>query len=116
MLPLVSDEDVHGAIIRGLRRRVPDLDLVRVVDVFPPRTPDPDILNWAAAEGRVVLTQDESTMVGYARDRVRGGLPMPGVIVRGKAVTVGQAIDDLVLVAQCGATEDFRDQVKFLPF
>lgn len=35
MLRLISDEDVHDDIIRGLRRREPTLDIVRAVDVGP---------------------------------------------------------------------------------
>ncbi len=115
MLPLAADESVHGGIIRGLQRRQPDIDLVRVQDVGLAHTPDPQILEWAAAEGRVLITQDERTMVGFAWDRVRAGQPMPGVIVRGAGVSLRQAIDDLHLAATCGVPEDFKDQVKFLP-
>ena len=50
MLRLASDADVHGEIIRGLRRRLPEIDLVRVQDVLPEGTPDPEVLAWAAAE------------------------------------------------------------------
>ena len=35
MLRLASDADVHGEIIRGLRRRSPSIDLVRVQDALP---------------------------------------------------------------------------------
>jgi hypothetical protein len=35
MLRLASDADVHGAIIRGLRRRLPEIDVVRVQDALP---------------------------------------------------------------------------------
>ena len=56
MLRLVSDEDVHDAIVRGLRRREPTLDIVRVVDVGLDHRPDPVILEWAASEERVLLT------------------------------------------------------------
>jgi predicted nuclease of predicted toxin-antitoxin system len=115
MLLLAADEDLHGAIVRGLRRRDPNINIVRVQDVHPPHTADPVILEWAAGEGRIVVTQDENTMVGYAWDRVKAGLPMPGVIVRSHSVNIRQAIDDLLLISQCGATEDFKDQVKFLP-
>ena len=48
MLRLVSDENFNGDIIRGLFRRLPELDLVRVQDVGLMQTPDPDILQWAA--------------------------------------------------------------------
>ncbi|HVS36675.1 MAG TPA: DUF5615 family PIN-like protein [Gemmataceae bacterium] len=115
MLPLAADEDVNGNIIRGLRRREPGIDLVRVRDVFPAGTPDPMVLEWAASNGRVLITQDENTMVGCAWDRVQAGLPMPGVIVRGKGVTIRQAIDELLLAACCGVADDFKDQVQFLP-
>lgn len=115
MLLLAADEDLHGAIVRGLRRRDPNINIVRVQDVHPPRTSDPVVLEWAAKVGRIVITQDESTMVGHAWDRVNAGLPMPGVIVRSHSVSIRQAIDDLLLIAQCGVVEDFKDQVKFLP-
>ena len=48
MLQLPIDEDVHGDIVNGLRRRQPGLDVVRVQDVGLRQTPDPDILEWAA--------------------------------------------------------------------
>ena len=45
MLLLATDEDVHEDIVRGLRRREPALDLVRVVDVGLGHTPDPFMLS-----------------------------------------------------------------------
>jgi hypothetical protein len=66
MLRLATDEDVHEDIIRGLRRREPALDIVRVVDVGLGHTPDPLILEWAAGEGRVLITGDLNSMVGFA--------------------------------------------------
>jgi hypothetical protein len=111
----MADKCVHGAIVRGLRRRVPDLDLITVDEAGLATTPDPDVLEWAATHGRVLVTQDVNTLIGFALDRVRAGQPMPGVVVCGKSVTIGQAIDDLELIACCSDPDDFRDQVKFLP-
>jgi hypothetical protein len=116
MLPLAADRCVHGDIVRGLRRRVPGIDLVTVDEAgLDKRTPDPEILEWAAKEGRVLITQDENTMVGYAWDRVKAGQFLPGVVVCGKGVTIGRAIGELELIGCCGAPEDFKDQVQFLP-
>ena len=115
MLPLATDADLNGRIIRGLRRRLPDIDLVRVQDVHPDGTPDLVVLEWAAAEGRVLVTHDVSTMVGHAYDRVAAGLPMPGVIVCDQAVSIRAAIEDLHIIATCGQAEDFQDQVQWLP-
>jgi predicted nuclease of predicted toxin-antitoxin system len=115
MLPLVADESLHGHIVRGLRRREPDLDLVLVEEAGLRGSADSDVLEWAAREGRILVTQDEQTMIGFAWDRMKAGLPMPGLIVRGKGVSIRQAIDDLLLIASCGLPEDFKDQVKHLP-
>jgi hypothetical protein len=53
MLRLLTDEDVHG-IVAGLRRRLPDLDLIRVHEAGLLHTADALILDWAAQHGRVV--------------------------------------------------------------
>ena len=50
MTRLLTDENFDGDIVRGLLRRMPDLDVVRVQDVGLAETPDPNILAWAAAD------------------------------------------------------------------
>jgi predicted nuclease of predicted toxin-antitoxin system len=39
------------------------LDLVRVQEVGLRTADDPDILEWAAAQGRVLVTRDRDTMI-----------------------------------------------------
>jgi predicted nuclease of predicted toxin-antitoxin system len=56
MLILVSDENFNNNIVRGLLRRKPDLDIVRVQDVGLSGAEDPNILEWAANQGRIVPT------------------------------------------------------------
>jgi hypothetical protein len=56
MVPLAADESLHGHIIRGLRHREPNIDLVLVEEAGLGGTPDPQILEWAASEGRVLVT------------------------------------------------------------
>lgn len=117
MLRLASDADVNGAILRGLERRRPEVDLVRAQDVLPEGTSDPAILAWASAENRVLLTNDRNTMVGFAYQRVAAGEPVPGVIVTTNEQTVGSAINDILLIAEYMPEEEIRDQlVVFLPF
>jgi hypothetical protein len=115
MLPLAADKCVHGGIVKSLRERVAGLDLVTVDEAGLAKATDPDVLEWAAAQGRVLVTQDWNTMIGYARDRVRDGKPMPGLLVRGKGATIRQAVEDLEVIVCCGDPKDFKDQVKFLP-
>jgi uncharacterized protein DUF5615 len=52
MLLLVADENFNNDIVRGLLRKKPDLDIVRVQEVGLRGADDPSILEWAAKEGR----------------------------------------------------------------
>jgi predicted nuclease of predicted toxin-antitoxin system len=117
MLRLASDADVHGDLIRGLRRRQPGIDLVRAQDALPEGTPDPEVLAWAASGNRVLITNDRNTMIAFARRRVEAGEPVPGLIVTTNEQSVGSAIDDILLIAEYMPEDEIRDQVVvFLPF
>jgi len=116
MLRLASDEDVHGGIVDGLRLREPSLDIVRVVDVGLDATPDPQILEWAAAHDRVLITGDVNTMVGFARDRVRANQAMAGLLVLRENASLGQVIDDILLVVTCYSSDEMKTlAILFIP-
>ena len=115
MLRLASDADIHGDVIRGLRRREPGLDLVRVQDVGLRTADDAVILEWAATQGRVLITRDRKTLVGAAYQRVNAGLPMPGVILFRHRLSIGQAIEEILMVALCSTEDEMKDRVVFLP-
>jgi hypothetical protein len=115
MLSLVTDEDVHGDIIRGLRRHAPQLELVRAVEVDLQGKPDSEVLDWAVSQGRIVVTQDVKTLVPLAWQRVQAGEPMPGVLALLPGVSIGQAIEEILLVAECCPPEEMNKQVKYIP-
>jgi Domain of unknown function (DUF5615) len=112
---LLADENFRGAIVRGLLRRRPDLDLVRVPDVGLIEADDPTILAWAAAEGRMVLTHDAATFIGFAYDRVNAGLPMSGIIEVRQDLPIGPVIDDLLLLVDASHDGEWDGQVLYLP-
>ncbi len=116
MLRLVSDADVNGDIIRGLHRDRSELDLVRAQDVGLTSRPDPEVLAWAAAEGRILVTNDRNTMVGFAYQRVVGGEVMLGVIATSNEQTIGGAIQDILLIAEFLPEDEMRERVIFLPY
>ena len=115
MIRLGADENVPGDVLRGLGRRVPELDLVRVHDAGLRGATDERILEWAAEESRVVVTADRATMIEYAHERVREGRAMPGLIVLGRRVSVGKTIEDLVLAVTTTQPGEWTDQVVYLP-
>jgi len=115
MLRLLADENFNGNIIRGVRLRSPEIDLVRVQDVGLAGSPDQEVLEWTAENDRIVLTHDRKTMPEFASERVASGNPMPGVFVFNNRFPVGRAIEELVLLDECSETEEWSDQVVYMP-
>ena len=116
MLRFLADENFNGRILRGLLRRLPDLDLVRAQDVEALRgVADPILLEWAAEHGRVLLTHDISTMVRHAYRRVVDRRAMPGVFEVSAELPVGVAIEELLLIARASEPGEWEGQVRFLP-
>ena len=115
MLRLAADENFNNDIIRGLLRRRPDLDIVRAQDAGLSGADDPAILEWAAREGRLLLTHDVSTLSADAHRRAAAGLPMAGVFEVGTGATIGRVIEDVLLIAECSLEGEWDGQVRYLP-
>jgi predicted nuclease of predicted toxin-antitoxin system len=115
VLRFAADVNFHGDILRGLLRRMPDLDVVRLQDVGLDQATDPAILEWAAREGRIILSHDVSTLTGEAIRRVHAGLPMPGVFIVRKGAKRVQAIEDLLLLAGASEPGEWKGQVRYIP-
>lgn len=88
MLALAADENFNNDIVRGLLRRKPDLNIVRL--------PPPSITH-------------------YAYERARAGKPMPGVFEVSRGVPIGQVIEDILLLAEYSLEGEWEGQVRYLP-
>jgi hypothetical protein len=76
---------------------------------------DPDLLEWATHDGRILLTHDVQTMAGYAYARVANNLGLVGVFEIPRHIPIAIVIEELVLIIECGVDEDWIDKVTFLP-
>lgn len=115
MLRFLADDDFNRAIVRGLLRSRPDVNIVRVQEVGLRMQEDTEVLHWAASEGRVLLTHDAQTMPAHAYDRVLSGLPMPGLFVVQQEESVGRIIEEIILLAECSLAGEWEGQVNYLP-
>jgi len=115
MLQFLADENFSGHVLRGLRRREPLVDVVRVQDLGLTGLRDPDLLEWAARQERVLLTHDVNTMIGFAYQRIDEGKVMPGIIEVPRTITPGQAIDEILVIAQATFPNELEGRVIFLP-
>ena len=115
MVHLLSDENFNGDIVRALLLRQPDLDLVRVQDVGLAGLSDPDILAWAAANDRIILTHDRATLPDHAYERLARGAHMTGVFILNDRLPVGDATREILLMISCSEQSEWNDRVLYLP-
>jgi predicted nuclease of predicted toxin-antitoxin system len=111
----LTDEDFRTGILNGLRRRLPDLDIVRVQDVGLRTFRDEIVLEFAASEGRIVISHDLRTMKSHALARVTAGQPMPGVLLIPQRFPIGRAIDELMIIIGGSTPSEWEHIVQFLP-
>lgn len=113
---LLLDEDFNNDILRGLLRRKPDIDMLRVQDIPEiAGAPDPDVLEWAAREGRVLFTHDVNTMTAHAIERIEAGKPMPGVFAVSQSLPIGRAIEDMLVLAEWSSVGEWEGLLLHLP-
>lgn len=115
MMRFATDENFNGHMLSGLRKRLPDLDIVRVQDTEMYGSPDPELLEWLAEQDRILLTHDIRTMPKFVYERVHAGLPVPGIVEIHRDMPVGEAIDELEVILGVGEREDFENQVMYVP-
>lgn len=115
MLLLLTDEDIRGPIIDGLRLHHPELDVVRAVEAGLGGLDDDVVLDWAVANGRVVVSHDVNTMIDVANRRVAAGESMSGLIVVPQGLGIGRAITELRVVAELATDEEMHGATIWLP-
>ena len=115
MLRFLVDENFNNDIVRGVLRREPAIDLVRIQDVGLSGADDPTVLEWAAQDGRILRTHDVTTITKFAYERIVAGSLMPGVFEIRRVLPVGRAIDELLFLLEASSPNDWDAQVVYLP-
>jgi hypothetical protein len=110
-----ADENFHNDIIRGLQRQQPELDIVRIQDTEIYQSADPAVLEWAAKEGRILLTHDVRTMPNHANERITTGKSLPGVFIVNDQMPIGKAIEELLTVIGASEADEWENLVVFFP-
>jgi hypothetical protein len=111
------DENTSHAIADQLRRRDPTIEVLTVGhDPAPPcGTPDPDLLIWMEREGYCLVTRNRSSMPRHLRDHLAAGRHVPGIFILRPKATIGEVVDDLLLIAGASRPEEYQDQIGYIP-
>ncbi len=107
--------DVHvpRAVTSQLRLR--GVDVLTAQDDGAAEAEDTELLDRAIQLGRVLYTQDED-FLAEATVRQKRGAYFTGIIYAHQLeISIGQAVTDLLLIAEVGELTDFENMVRYLP-
>jgi hypothetical protein len=111
----LADQDFNDHIIRGVLRREPAIDFVRLRDVGLEMRSDAEILAYAAAENRIIVSHDVHTMSAAAQVRLAAAQPISGLLLIHQLTALAPVIDNLILIWAASDAEEWLNQVWFLP-
>ncbi|MEM8638073.1 MAG: DUF5615 family PIN-like protein [Cyanobacteria bacterium P01_G01_bin.54] len=107
------DENVPQQITQGLRLR--GIDILTVQEDGRSGLADPDVIARATELERVLFSRDNDFLV-IAHDFQAQEIPFSGVIyVHPQAISIGNCVKELELIAKVCDIEDCRNLVQFLP-
>lgn len=115
MLRLACDENFNNAVVRNILNRLPGLDITRIQDTEAAGKPDEVVLEWAANEGRVLLTHDLRTIPPLFYTRLNNGQKVSGVFAILLNAPSDQIATDLALLASASLDDEWDSQVLYLP-
>jgi hypothetical protein len=113
----LMDENVNPILRRELLRREPNLVVWRVGILGSPEygTLDPEILIWCEENGFVLVTNNRKSMPVHLQDHLAKGRHATGILTLNEAMTIGETIDELLLIATATSAEDYQNQIIYLP-
>ena len=111
------DEDTPHAIRDQLLRREPEIEVLAVGDDTAPAlgTPDPEILQWIEREGYVLVSRNRRTMPRHLQEHLKAGGHVPGIFLLRRRYSLGQILDDLILIWEAGRPDEYRNRIEYLP-
>lgn len=111
MLTGYIDENIHAAIVAGLRRAA--MDVVTARERGQTQTDDEILLATATSEGRLMLTNDQDFLRIHAA-WMQAGQSHAGIVYWHQGMGIGESILRILAYASQTAEADAANMVKYL--
>lgn len=117
MILYLMDENVDPIYRTQILQREPELVVWAVGDEgTPPKsTLDPDILIWCEEHGFVLVTNNRTSMPPHLANHLAQGRHVPGIFILNPNMSVGDTIDELILIALASEDDEYQDYIAHLP-
>lgn len=116
-LKYLLDENVDPLYATQLRRLQPNL-VIRVIGepVTPARgTLDPEILCWCEENNFILVTNNRTSMPVHLVEHIEKNRHIPGIFILNPNLSIGENIQELILVAEASFDDEYQDRIDYLP-
>ncbi len=111
------DEHITLQLRTQILRRYPNLEVWCIGDPNAPSkgTDDPDILIWCEENGFILVTNNRKTMPVHLADHLANNRHIPGIFIINENMSMGQIIEELIIIAQAAFVDEYQDLITFMP-
>jgi len=111
------DENVEPVYVNQIRRRNPDLVVLAVGELTAPSkgTLDPEILIWCEIHNFILVTNNRRSMPVHLTDHLEQNRHLPGIFLLNSKLSIGQNIDELILIYEASFENEYEDRIYNLP-
>lgn len=75
----------------------------------------PEILEWCEKYDFILVTNNRKSMPVHLNDHLQANRHIPGIFILNANLSIGQNIDELILIAECSFFNEYQDQIIHLP-
>lgn len=110
------DENLDPLYKTQLLAKMPSLIVYAINDPGSPvrGTLDPEILAWCEENGFLLITNNRKSMPTHLTAHLAQGRHIPGIITLHPEMSIGETIEELIMIAEVGTLSDYQDHIEFL--
>lgn len=111
------DEHVDPRFRKALKRYSSEIVVWCIGDAGAPALGalDPDILIWCDANGFLLVTNNRASMPVHLQEHLASGQHLSGIFILNPKMPMSETIDELILIWEASETEEYLDQMWYLP-
>ena len=110
-----ADNDLKYAIVKAVRRQEPAIDFASAQEAGLDGFSDPELLDRAALEDRVLVSHDRRTMLNHFRNHLAAGKSSPGLLVVAQDAPIGVVAEAIVVLWAVTRPGELTNQAYHLP-
>jgi predicted nuclease of predicted toxin-antitoxin system len=110
----LADADLKFQIVVAVRQLEPTIDFMSANKAGLVGIKDPQVLLYAARQGRMLVTHDRDTMPRHFYSFIKSH-QSPGIIVVPQSFRISAAANDLVLMWAVSKQEEWANQIVWVP-